>query len=264
MKQPLLNIPSTLQRTLYGSFKLTVPPLTIPGPGITGLLGANGAGKSSFLRLLAGAFPEAPRSASLPSSYLGHCQVAWMPSQLTPAFGLSVREILLLGRFQQHQGYPNSTDRQIVEEWLEKLHLVELADKDFCHLSSGQQRKVSLARTLCAEAPILCLDEPFSHLDPRACLDFAAILRQVSAEGRLILLSCHDVNLALNLCDSLLFFQDGILFSGLVPCQEKSAELDLALLAKTYQIQYRWLSHNDPKIVTPVDDIPGEDETRQF
>jgi ABC-type cobalamin/Fe3+-siderophores transport system ATPase subunit len=252
MNHPILDLPSPFACTLYGGFQLTVPPLKILGPGITGLLGANGAGKSSFLRLLAAAFPDAPRSAAFPRSYLGHSRVSWMPSQMNPAFGLSVKDILMLGRFPQHQGYPKQEDHRACQKWLEKLELSDLAEKDYCDLSSGQQRKVSLARTLCAEAPILCLDEPFSHLDPRACLDFADILRQVSAEGHLIIFSCHDVNLALNLCDSLLFFRAGTLFSGLVPCHQEGYELDLALLAKTYEIQYRWLSQNEPRIVTPV------------
>ena len=76
-------------------------------------------------------------------------------------------------------------------------------------------KRVLIARTLAAQTPVLLLDEPFANLDVRHCLDILAILRAQASEGRTVVVSVHDLNLAHRFCDELLLLHEGeVLVSG--------------------------------------------------
>ena len=85
----------------------------------------------------------------------------------------------------------------------------DLADRAINELSGGELQRVLIARTLAAQTPVLLLDEPFANLDVRHCLDILAILRAQAREGRAVVVSAHDLNLAHRFCDHLVLLYEG-------------------------------------------------------
>ena len=163
------------------------------------LIGPNGAGKSTLLKSLVGILtPEAGtilwRGAALTSA---HRELAYLPQrgEVDWQFPITVRGLVEMGRypnlgwwrsFQKH-------DREIVDRALAAMQLEDLADRQISALSGGQQQRTFLARALAQEAHVLLLDEPFTGLDQPAEEALRRLLRDLAAEGRLIIASHHDL-----------------------------------------------------------------------
>ncbi len=238
MNRPRITLPKGFDLAISPSFSLKLPsPLSLDGPAIIGVAGPNGAGKSTFLKLLAGLLDlEAARMIESEIKIeASPSPLAWMPTQTSPNFELSVEEFLLLGRYPLHQGYPSKADHLQCRKLLDKLGISALALQSYQSLSSGEQRKVSLARTLAAERQVILLDEPLSHLDPKAAQEMARLIVDLKTEGKLIILSIHDPNMAMQLCDSILFLK-----AGRIATEAKApATIPLSLLEAIYGIPFR-------------------------
>lgn len=122
-----------------------------------------------------------------------------------------------MGRYP-HQGRlapETDADREAVAAALQDVDAGDLASRAINELSGGEMKRVLIARTLAAQTPVLLLDEPFANLDVRHCLDILAILRAQASEGRAVVVSVHDLNLAHRFCDELLLLHQGeVLVSG--------------------------------------------------
>ena len=182
---------------------------------VLGVVGPNGAGKSTLLRLLYRF--QAPSSGSITVD--GHDlwaiparqaaqQVAAVLQEQAAAFGLSVREIVSLGRSPHLTGMakPGPGDRRIVDDMLALLDLTQLAHRDFGTLSGGERQRVMVARALTQQPKVLVLDEPTNHLDIRHQLEVLALIKQLDLT---IVVSLHDLNMAANICDDILMLEDG-------------------------------------------------------
>ncbi|KQI71117.1 iron ABC transporter ATP-binding protein [Loktanella sp. 5RATIMAR09] len=182
---------------------------------VLGVVGPNGAGKSTLLRLLYRY--QAPTT--------GHVQIngtdIWkMPArkaarhvaavlqEQAAAFGLSVREIISLGRTPHRQGYTSADahDTTVIDHVIALLDLMGLEHRDFGTLSGGERQRVMVARALAQEPEILILDEPTNHLDIRHQLEVLALIRQLDLT---IVVSLHDLNMAADICDNILVLENG-------------------------------------------------------
>jgi len=209
-------------------------------PGeVVALIGPNGTGKSTLLKLLLGIFtPEGGEVRvnghavkGLDRSYLARA-LAYVPQQTPGGFPIRVFDAVLMGRRPFLRWSPTAEDLRVVDEVLAKLGLNELAMRDLDTLSGGQRQKVYLARALAQEADFLLLDEPTSALDLRHQLDGMAILRQTAAAGKGVLLALHDLHLAARHADRVIALHQGQVIAAGPPQQV----LTPALLAMVYGV----------------------------
>jgi iron complex transport system ATP-binding protein len=195
--------------------------LEVPAGRFLGIAGPNGAGKSTLLKLLAGLLHpragevllEGRPLAALPRRALAG-RVAWVGQAPALPFPVTVGELVLSGRFP-HTGLFSpltARDREAAREAMETLGITALEEKKVQALSGGERQLAVLARALATGAPVLLLDEPVAHLDPRHHADILRVLAQAHRAGKTVLLSSHDYNLLRRLSTDLLLLKDGRAF----------------------------------------------------
>ena len=169
--------------------------LTLPDSGLVFILGVNGSGKTSLLRGLLGMAPvqghyhfKGKDFAQYSKSDLAR-QIAWVPSVASLSFDLPVHELLMLGRYPVHRGYPSSDDRNYLAQMSERCGIDSLLDRMVHSLSSGEAQKVQIIRGLMSGADIMVLDEPCAHLDPKTRF---AMMQLLKDQCRLVLIASHD------------------------------------------------------------------------
>jgi iron complex transport system ATP-binding protein len=215
-----------------------------------GLIGANGAGKSSLLRALADLVPHSGEVQidGTPATRLSRRRraqlVAYVPQQPELPGGMSVLEYTLLGR-TPHIGYfgvESEDDRLLCAEALAELGLGELADRQLPTLSGGELQRVVLARALAQQAAILLLDEPTSALDLGRRVDALETVDALRRERGLTVLSAmHDLTLAAQFADRLVLLSAGRVVASGPPGEV----LDEALLSECFGGRVRVLVDDD-------------------
>lgn len=187
------------ERTLFRDLDLRV------GAGsVTAIVGPNGAGKSSLLRSLCGLL-EPGGSVLLEGSPLRGLsprararKVAYLPQQTAAAPGLTVRDVVMLGRLPHRTRLagPSEHDRTRAMDSLDRVGMTAFADRALHTLSGGERQRVMLARMLATEAGVMLLDEPTAALDVRHALGLLTTLRTLADGGRAVVLALHDLPLA--------------------------------------------------------------------
>jgi iron complex transport system ATP-binding protein len=196
---------------------------------VTAILGPNGAGKSTLLRSVAGLQPVlAGRVLSHDRNGTGTDllrlssrqrarRLAVVLTERVDAGLLTGREVVELGRhpYLSLVGRLSGRDHRLIGSVLADLNATELADQRFAELSDGQRQRLLLARALVAEPELLILDEPSAFLDVGARIDLMALLDRVARERMItVLVSTHEVELALRMADRLWLIHDHELTSG--------------------------------------------------
>jgi iron(III) transport system ATP-binding protein len=182
-------------------------------PGVTAVLGASGAGKSSLLSLLAGF--ERPSSGVIvfaPLAKAGQLPIFWSPQDHGLWPKLTAREHLAAVRPDAPQ-----VDRS-VEEWLTLLRLTSVADALPHRLSQGERSRLSLGRALASEAACLVLDEPLAHIDPIHCGSYLELIAEhAKALDGTVIFSTHDPASVLRIADQVICLSETrCVFSGSV------------------------------------------------
>ena len=180
------------------------------------IMGENGSGKTTLLRTLLHLQP--PISGNiLFGDGLQSNEIGYLPQQtvIQKDFPASVREIILSG-CQNHCGirpFYNKSEKKLASEMMEKLQIIDLADKCYRELSGGQKQRVLLARALCATKKILFLDEPVSGLDPKATEEMYQLLEQINREDKItILMISHDIKEAAAYASHIIYVGEKIFF----------------------------------------------------
>ncbi len=185
---------------------------------VHGLIGHNGSGKSTLVKLLAR--QETPSGGTIrfdgkplaewPRRAFAR-KVAYLPQLPPPAAGLTVRELVGLGRYPWHGalGRFSDTDRAKVREAMELTEVEPFADRLVDTLSGGERQSVWLAMLVAQDAECLLLDEPISALDIGHQLHVLRLVRRLAERGPSVLVVLHDVNLAARFCDELLALHSG-------------------------------------------------------
>lgn len=183
------------------------------------LLGPNGVGKTTILRTITGLL--APVEGTV---YLENTNVQKMKKQdlakkmavvLTEQVSLNlmtVFEIAAMGRYAHtnFRGKLTETDIAIVEAALHSVQAIHLRDKYYAQLSDGEKQKIMIARALVQEPEVIVLDEPTSHLDIKHKVEVINILRELcNSKGITVILSLHDIDLAIKGCQNILLIQHG-------------------------------------------------------
>jgi len=206
-------------------------------PGeLVGLLGPNGAGKTSLMRAALGllAFEGASSLAMLSPSARARA-AAWLPQTREIAWGLSVADVVALGRVP-HRALgrpPGPEDHAAVERAIERLGLADFRNRPADALSGGEQARVLIARALAQETPLLLADEPVAGLDPAAQIMAMEVFAELAAAGRSVLVSLHDLGLAARHCTRLVMLHGGRLVADGPP----GTVLTEAHLARVFQLR---------------------------
>ncbi len=180
---------------------------------IFGLLGANGAGKTTTLRMLATILKPTSGNASV----MGH-DVAEDPEAVRRNLGFSSSTTALYPRltaretlefFARINGCSQTRTREQVERLIGRFGLAAYADARVDKLSQGMKQKVSLARTVVHDPPVLIFDEPTVGLDVLNALEMQKVIAEFRAEGKTILFSTHIMSEAEKLCDRIAIIHAG-------------------------------------------------------
>ncbi|MCQ4160995.1 metal ABC transporter ATP-binding protein [Roseomonas sp. GC11] len=196
--------------------------LALDGPTICGLLGVNGAGKSTLFKAIMGMVVPAAGEVRLGGEPVSVAQkrnwVAYVPQNedVDWAFPVSVRDVVMMGRYgyMNRLRIPGAADRAAVEEGLKRVGMWEFRDRQIGQLSGGQKKRVFLARALAQDGRIILLDEPFGGVDVTTQEQITELLRELRAEGRIILVSTHDLGSVPGFCDQVVLVKGTVLAAG--------------------------------------------------
>jgi iron complex transport system ATP-binding protein len=185
--------------------------LTVDGGEVVGLIGPNGSGKTTVLRVasrtrrpMKGSVRVAGQDPYAITARLAARLVAVVPQELAPTFSFTALEVVLMARspYLSPWGGGGPQDYRRAREAMEAAAVHHLADRPLEELSGGEKQRVVLAQALAQDAPVLLLDEPTTHLDLHHVVGILDRVRSLARdEGRAVLAVFHDLNLASGYCD---------------------------------------------------------------
>jgi iron complex transport system ATP-binding protein len=218
---------------------------SVPQGQIMAICGANGAGKSSLLRLIYR--HHAPRTGTvrlmgcdiwaIGAAESARSMAAVLQEQPTD-FALTARQIVALGRLPHRRGWgaglstPGAEDAHIIDAAIQRMDLNTMADRPFGTLSGGERQRVMVARALAQEPRVIVLDEPTNHLDIRHQLELLDLLKGL---GLTVIATLHDLTLAADFAERVLVLKDGRILADGPPDQS----LTEATLAQAFNVHAR-------------------------
>ncbi len=183
-------------------------------PGqVLGFIGANGAGKTTTMRILATLdLPDAGRVRVCGHDAVNHpdevrARIGWMPDSYGAYPHTTVWEYLDF--FARAFGMKGDERRSSVEDVMSFTDLGELREREMSSLSKGMSQRLCLGRALLNDPEVLILDEPAAGLDPKARVEFKRLVRLLAEEGKAIFISSHILSELEEMCDAVLFLDEG-------------------------------------------------------
>ncbi|WP_134679120.1 manganese/iron ABC transporter ATP-binding protein [Paracoccus ravus] len=208
----------------------------IPQGTITALVGVNGAGKSTLFKAIMGFVPAAGGQISVlgmsvPEA-LKRNLVAYVPQseEVDWSFPVLVEDVVMMGRYG-HMGFlrrPRAADRAAVEAALARVDMLDFRHRQIGELSGGQKKRVFLARALAQDGRVILLDEPFTGVDVRTEEQIIRLLRELRDEGRVMLVSTHNLGSVPEFCDRVVLVKGTVLAHGPTETTFTRANLEAA------------------------------------
>ncbi|MCA8883143.1 MAG: manganese/iron ABC transporter ATP-binding protein [Rhodobacteraceae bacterium] len=194
----------------------------IPRGTITALVGVNGAGKSTLFKALMGFVPAAAGDIrvlgmTVPQA-LSQNLVAYVPQaeEVDWTFPVLVEDVVMMGRYG-HMGFfrrPRAADHAAVDAALARVNMSDFRHRQIGELSGGQRKRVFLARALAQAGQVILLDEPFTGVDVKTEDQIIALLRELRDEGRVMLVSTHNLGSVPEFCDRTVLVKGTVLAHG--------------------------------------------------
>lgn len=228
--------------------------LEVPGGVVLALVGPNGAGKSTLLSVLSG-----ERAPSWGGVYLNNrpirdidsLELARLRAMLTQdnavSFPFLVGQVVEMGRSPWVHTGDHDKDTAVIAEALERTDVSHLLGRRFTQLSGGERARVSLARVLAQDTPVVLLDEPTAALDLRHQEDVLRIARELAREGRAVVVVLHDLSLAGAYADRVALLENGRLRALGTPLEVLTEQL----VSDVYRVPVEILVRDGRPLVLP-------------
>lgn len=175
-----------------------------------GLLGRNGAGKTTSIRILMDVFPANSGEVLIDGQPINYNKIGigYLPEER----GLYPKKIIIdqLTYFAELKGMSHKAAVQSIDYWLGRLGMTEYRNKKLETLSKGNQQKIQLITALAHDPDIIILDEPFSGLDPVNAMLLKDVVKEQIAKGKIVLFSSHQMSYIEEFCDSIAILNNGV------------------------------------------------------
>ncbi|MCW5715812.1 MAG: manganese/iron ABC transporter ATP-binding protein [Bauldia sp.] len=194
----------------------------IPTSTITALVGVNGSGKSTLFKAIMGFVRLARGEISIlgepVAAAIRKNLVAYVPQseEVDWNFPVLVEDVVMMGRYG-HMGFlriPKAADRAAADAALRRVGMEDFRKRQIGELSGGQKKRVFLARALAQDGRVILLDEPFTGVDVNTEDAIIALLRDLRDEGRVILVSTHNLGSVPEFCDRVVLVKNTVLAYG--------------------------------------------------
>jgi iron complex transport system ATP-binding protein len=239
----------------YNGFKiLSNVNIDIKSKKLTFILGQNGSGKSTFLKVVAGLL--VPQKGAIKILHNNSNNLSFTDrSKLTgflnqhhkAVFPFSVEDVVLTGRAGFIRYVPKEADKTASDNAMIKAGIFHLKNRNYTELSGGEQQMVMIARLLAQNPQILLLDEPTTHLDISNQAHVLSLLKQLVSEGMTIVAVMHDPNLAFLYGDDFLFMKNG----KIIRAGESIQAWDTDFLKTIYEGNIQAIPFNGRALLVP-------------
>ncbi|MBD0413656.1 manganese/iron ABC transporter ATP-binding protein [Oryzicola mucosus] len=195
---------------------------SIPAGTITALVGVNGAGKSTLFKAVMGFVPLAQGKVTIfgepAATALKRNAVAYVPQSedVDWNFPVLVEDVVMMGRYG-HMNFmriARAEDKRAVDAALERVGMSDYRKRQIGELSGGQKKRVFLARALAQDGRLILLDEPFTGVDVRTEEAIIMLLQALRDEGRVMLVSTHNLGSVPRFCDRAVLVNRTVLAAG--------------------------------------------------
>jgi manganese/iron transport system ATP-binding protein len=195
---------------------------SVPKGTITALVGVNGAGKSTLFKAIMGFVPLSEGSVEIlgmpAREALRRNLVAYVPQseEVDWNFPVLVEDVVMMGRYG-HMNFlriASRHDHDLVTQALKRVGMEEYRKRQIGELSGGQRKRVFLARALAQEGQVILLDEPFTGVDVTTEEQIVALLKSLRDEGRVMLVSTHNLGSVPDFCDRTVFVKGTVIAFG--------------------------------------------------
>jgi manganese/iron transport system ATP-binding protein len=205
-----------------GNVALRDASFRLDGGTVCALVGVNGSGKSTLFKAIMGFVRPSKGEVLVSGDDIEAAQkrnlVAYVPQseEVDWTFPVSVWDVVMMGRY----GYmnflriPRAEDKRMVEESLVRVGMLDFRKRQIGELSGGQKKRVFLARALAQQGRIILLDEPFTGVDVQTENAIVELLRELRREGRLMLVSTHNLGSVPEYCDQVVLVNRTVLACG--------------------------------------------------
>ena len=228
--------------------------LEVPTGELLALVGPNGAGKSTLLAAISG--ERRPTSGRVligdrATHEYGSLELARTRSMLTQdnavSFPFLVSDVVEMGRSPWARTPDRERDAEAIDEATTRTDIAHLMGRRFTELSGGEKARVSLARVLAQDTPIVLLDEPTAALDLRHQEDVLRIARELASEGRTVVVVLHDLSLAGAYADRVALMENGRIRAHGTPVEVLTEQL----VAEVYAVDVEVLVRDGRPLVIP-------------
>jgi manganese/iron transport system ATP-binding protein len=195
---------------------------SLPKGTIAALVGVNGSGKSTLFKAIMGFVPTSAGKISILGGTVRDAlranTVAYVPQaeEVDWTFPVLVEDVVMMGRYG-HMGFfriPRPEDHKMVEKALERVNMLDFRHRQIGELSGGQKKRVFLARALAQDSRVVLLDEPFTGVDVQTEDAIISLLREMRDEGRVMLVSTHNLGSVPEFCDRTILIKGTVLAHG--------------------------------------------------
>jgi ABC-type cobalamin/Fe3+-siderophores transport system ATPase subunit len=238
------------------SISLTVRPGTL-----TALIGPNGCGKTTLLKIASGLLDFDHGSVRIMGSDIRDITpmrrsqlVSFAPSGVDFTFNYTVLEVVSQGRSPHLDMLGNLTekDHEKIDWAISRLTLQDFTSRGVNQLSQGEKERVVIARHLAQDAPVMLFDENLAHLDLKHRISLMKELKALADEGKSVIVAMHDIEFAAR------FFQRAILMRGGVILKEGGRDqiFQPGLLREAYELDFKLLNNGNPDEISIIPSMP--------